>query len=211
MSSEVYPKMGTLFRLEAANNGKWWAAQDALLPDTAGLFFIEPESRVVTEKIDGSNMWVDWNRGIIGKRGGPCMTNDKGDQFYIEVGESLLATSPGAHDGVTLFGELVGPKVQSSGQLYAERQFVLFDVLSAEGKFYRWEAVKAVAGLFGVQHVPEIEGPKEWTFDAVREYVTTLQSAVNPQAQAEGIVVRDSQDISYVRRRIAKIRRKDFK
>lgn len=208
--SEVYPKMGTLFRLESAKNGEWWSAQDALLPDTAGLFFIDPEQRVVTEKIDGSNMWVDTNRGLIGKRNGVCMTNDKGDQFYVEAGELLLQGIEG-HAGVTLFGELVGPKVQSSGQLYPERQFVLFDVLSAEGRFYRWEAVKAVAGLLSVQHVPEIEGPKEWTFAAVREYVTTLQSVLNPQAQAEGIVVRDVQDTSYVRRRIAKIRRKDFK
>jgi ATP-dependent RNA circularization protein (DNA/RNA ligase family) len=211
--SEVYPKMGTLFALEAAPNGKWWSAQDKLLPDTAGLFFIPPEDRIVTEKIDGSNCWyhvLGDEIDKVGKRNGVCSTDDRGDAFYFDV-------QPAIPDGFNhfgasiLFGELVGPKVQSSGQLYKERQFVLFDVLSNEGKFFRWEAVKAVAAELAVEHVPVIEGPKAWSFDGVREYVIALHSALDPNAKAEGIVVRDSQDTSPLRRRIAKIRRKDFR
>lgn len=219
--SENYPKMGTLFRLEAGSGGKWWRATDALLPDTAGLFFIEDEHRVVTEKIDGSNMWLDCRTAIIGKRSGKCAPHDKGDAFYCEVGEPLFERIDRTRiedvpfllrfGAVTLFGELVGPKVQSSGRLYPEREFVLFDVRGEDGRYFRWEAVKAVAATLGLHHVPEMEGPKAWDFVTVREYVLGLQSALDPAVQAEGIVVRDSQDTSPVRRRIAKIRRKDFR
>jgi len=222
----LYPKIGTLFKLahweaEGRNKNRWEAV-DELLPDTAGLHYVDPETIVVTEKLDGSNMWVNLRDGAIGKRSG-LVTEDKSDRFHAEVGASVLeniremgaSLAPFGWPELIVYGELVGPKVNSSGRLFPDRQMVVFDIaaLDENGRarhFFRWDAVKAFCEVAGLTHVPEIYWSGSLEYDAVRVYVQEVKSAVNPAEDAEGIVVRDGSDTSTCRRRIAKIRRKDF-
>ena len=221
----LYPKIGTLYRLahweaEGRNKNRWEAV-DELLPETAGLHYVDPEKLVVTEKLDGSNMWVDLQDGVIGKRSG-LVTEDKSDRFYSEVGVALLSTvnwkhglEPFGWPQLAVYGELVGPKINSSGRLFPERQMVVFDVAALDDvgrvrHFFRWDAVKAFCEAAGLTHVPELYMNGAIEFDRVRGFVQQLKSAVNPAEDAEGIVVRDGSDTSTCRRRIAKIRRKDF-
>lgn len=245
MSNEVYPKIGTLYALEPGDGRrKWVGAGDQLIPDTAALHCIPLENLVVTEKVDGSNMWLDTGcvREVVGKRKGRANRADKGDQFYFEAAapvflkldqnekaiEPFTTNGPaffkGSH-GLRLFGELAGPKVNGSGALLDEREFLLFDVQAVgTWSFFRWQAVKDFAAAVGIRTVPELElNPTNTdrngyaihlhrpSFEGWREYVTTLESELRPGVPAEGIVVRDGQDTFVERRRIAKLRRRDFK
>lgn len=228
--SKVYPKMATLYALEHGTDGKrkWFRAQDQLLPDTSALHCIDPANLVVTEKIDGSNMWIDMSDyPRVGKRNGECDPHDKGDAFYFEVADKVIRKCQQAaaalepfrngnafFDTLRLFGELAGPKVNGSGALLDEREFLLFDIQPrGTWTWFRWQAVKDFAAAAGIRTVPErFNGmPYNPTFEEWRSYVETLESALRPGVPAEGIVVRDGQDTLGVRRRIAKLRRRDFK
>lgn len=229
--------MKTLFMLERAEGqGKrhWVEAVDRLLPDSAGLHYVPGSRRVITEKIDGANMQINLKTGEIGARNHVCMTNAPGDAYYFEAGVPVLGaaqqrfflSSAFGYPNLILFGELVGSKVNGSGALYDERQFVLFDVLGLdevrEPHFFRWEAVQELAAALRIPTVPELTATagfyddNRFDFEMVRDYVLNLESAVRPghggrERPAEGIVIRDADDTSWIRRRIAKIRRKDFR
>lgn len=229
-----YPKMKTLFMLAHGENGKWFRAADALLPDTAGLHYIPEERVVVTEKLDGANMQIDLRSDTICARNHVCQTNDKGDAYYFEAGVPVLAAAEEAktfgviqnfgYPNLILFGELVGPKVNGSAKLYDERKFILFDVLAMHdgitgngpSHFFRWQAVQDLAGALGIETVPVLGSMpfrvwgSHFGFQSTRAYVTGLQATARSEHPAEGIVIRDSDDTSFIRRRIAKIRRKDF-
>lgn len=231
----LYPKMGTLFKLQisevASKRGrtrKWVSATPELLPDTAGLHYVDAANVVVTEKLDGANMWIDFDLGIVGKRSGEAVRTDKGDARYVETGGEIIRRADAAASALRsfgfpelrVFGELVGPGINSSGQLLEQREFVVFDVLacasSTRPHFFRWDAVKAIADALGLRHAPEVEGfpindqAPRFDFDAVQEFVLNFNSTLNPDVPAEGVVVRDAQDALASRRRVAKIRRQDF-
>lgn len=227
--NEVYPKIATLFALEHGTDGKrkWFNATDRLLPDTAALHCIPLEDLVITEKVDGSNMWIDiGDYPAVGKRSGQCDPHDKGDAFYFEAADPVIRAVQRARDvlepfgkdgsflgGLRLYGELAGPKVNGSGALLDEREFLLFDIQPrGSWTWFRWQAVKDYAALAGVRTVPQIDSPPYHpSFTEWQDFVTTLDSRLRPGVPAEGIVVRDGQDTLGLRRRIAKLRRKDFK
>jgi hypothetical protein len=86
-----YPKMKTLFKLipSGKNGNNWDATSGEILPETAPLHFIPMDELVFTEKIDGTNMGIIINDGIIKhiqKRTQICNINDKNDAFYFENG-----------------------------------------------------------------------------------------------------------------------------
>jgi hypothetical protein len=212
----VYPKMGTLYRLQHWGTSKKWTAVDELLPETAALHFIDPADLVVTEKLDGANAWVNLAWTTIGKHSGLLAEN--GDQFWVETAIALVeacaarreALSSFGWPDLTVYGELVGPQVNSSGRIFDERQVIVFDIAGADGRFFRWDAVKAFCEAAELPRVSECYWSGSLEFESIREYVLALESPFKPGVPAEGIVVRDRNDTSPHRRRIAKIRRRDF-
>lgn len=115
-----------------------------------------------TEKIDGTNIRIFWDGHKV-RFGG--RTNDAQlhatlveyltETFTEEVFEQVFKEKP-----VYLFGEGVGPKIQSGGKYSKTATFLLFDVAIPDDNhklglwWLKWEDVEGIAKSLGISHVP---------------------------------------------------------
>lgn len=226
-----YPEMKTLFKLIPSdiNGKKWDATNGEILPETAALHFIPLSDLVFTEKIDGTNMGIRFDDGMvtaIQKKNQLCDRNDKGDAFYFELGDTIGEQIELLHietimtpDGewcplrnIIIYGELCGAKVQKGGNYFPERHFIVFDIYDTiNNKFFTWNALVYFCNLLQLEIVPEIEYDRlTLNVDDVKDYLCTQMSVYNESFGAEGMVIRHRTDTSPVRRWMAKIRKKDF-
>lgn len=230
-----YPEMKTLFKLIPSDEQgkKWDATSGEILPETAALHFIPMEDLVFTEKIDGTNMGIRFDYGMvtyIQKKNNLCDRNDKGDAFYFELGDAIseriqtlnidkiesqnnegIVFYPLAN--IIIYGELCGVKIQKGGNYFPERHFIVFDIYNTvNNKFFTWDAIKYFCDLLGLETVLEINYDKPTlNVDDVKDFICTQMSVYNSIFGAEGFVVRYRKDTCPVRRWMAKIRKKDFK
>ena len=217
-----YPEMKTLFKLiPSGDNGKKWSATSGeILPETASLHFIPLEELVFTEKIDGINMGIRIDKGMVThvqKREMICNREDKSDQYYFELADKFQDIIHKKRieqlTNVIIYGELCGVKIQKGGNYFPDRKFIIFDIFdSVENKFFTWDAVKHFASELGIEKVPEIQFNKQdLKVENVKEFILAQKSVYNNNFDAEGFVVRYRKDTSPVRRWMAKIRKKDFR
>lgn len=216
-----YPEMKTLFKLIPLDEKgkKWDATNGEILPETAPLHFIPLEDLVFTEKIDGTNMGIridDSKVTAIQKRTSICNREDKSDQFYFELGDKITRIiedkSIEELSNVIIYGELCGVKIQKGGNYFPERHFIIFDIFdTVSNKFFTWDALKYFCELLQLEIVPEIEYNRETlNVDYIKDFLCNQMSVYNDKFGAEGIVIRYKKDTSYIKRWMAKIRRKDF-
>lgn len=216
-----YPEMKTLFKLIPSDEKgkKWDATNGEILPETAPLHFIPLEDLVFTEKIDGTNMGIrvdDSKVTAIQKRTSICNREDKSDQFYFELGDKITRIiedkSIEELSNVIIYGELCGVKIQKGGNYFPERHFIIFDIFdTVSNKFFTWDALKYFCELLQLEIVPEIEYNRETlNVDYIKDFLCNQMSVYNDKFGAEGIVIRYKKDTSYIKRWMAKIRRKDF-
>jgi hypothetical protein len=227
--------MKTLFKLIPLNEkgSKWSATSGEILPETAALHYIPLEDLVFTEKIDGINMGIEINNGIITSvqsKNRICNIEDKNDVFYREASSKIwksikdkgIGNFQSENDGgniiyplknIIVYGELCGVKIQKGGNYFPDRKFLIFDIYdTVQNKFFTWNAVKYFSEMFGLETVPEIiYNKKDLSVDSVKDFINSLMSVYNSEYPAEGMVVRYRTDTTYIKRWIAKIRRKDFK
>jgi hypothetical protein len=225
-----YPKMLTLFKLIHAEGRtrKWSATSGEILPATAPLHFIPFEDLVFTEKIDGTNMGIRFDNGIlthIQKHNSECDRNDKNDNFYFEVGDTIAEKINNSKteiineveikvlDNIIIYGELCGVKIQKGGNYFDGRRFLVFDIYNTiTNQFFTWDAVKYFCEMIGLETVPEVVYDKEdLKVENVKEFILNQKSVYNTNYGAEGIVIRYRKDTSVIKRWMAKIRKKDFK
>ena len=112
-----------------------------------------------TEKVDGTNIRVNWDGGASqygGKTDGALIHNGIVQHLRDKLTDTNLASAFG-HDPATLYGEGFGAKIQKGGGLYKPdgQAFVLFDVLVG-GYWLRREAVEDVAKNLAVPVVPVV-------------------------------------------------------
>jgi hypothetical protein len=230
-----YPEMKTLFKLIPSDEQgkKWSATSGEILPETAALHFIPMEDLVFTEKIDGTNMGIRFDYGLITaiqKKNNLCDRNDKSDAFYFELGDIIAEKIQGLdidkiesqnNEGILsyplmniiIYGELCGVKVQMGGNYFPERHFIVFDIYDiVYNKFFTWDAIKYFCKLLNLEIVPEIKYDRtDLCVDNVKDFICTQMSVYNSMFGAEGFVVRYRKDTCPIRRWVAKIRKKDFK
>lgn len=215
-----YPEMKTLFKLIPLNEKgkKWDATSGEILPETAPLHFIPLEDLVFTEKIDGTNMGIRIDDGkvtAIQKRTSLCNREDKNDQFYFELGDEIANTIEDIEElsNVIIYGELCGVKIQKGGNYFPERHFIVFDIFdTVTNKFFTWDGLKYFCELLGLELVPEIEYDRDsLNVDYIKDFLYTQMSVYNDKFGAEGMVIRYRKDTSFVKRWMAKIRKKDFR
>lgn len=230
-----YPEMKTLFKLIPSDEKgkKWDATSGEILPETAPLHFIPLEDLVFTEKIDGTNMGIRIDGGLVNliqKRTDRCNRDDKSDQFYFELGDRITRKIESLHidefksvsnegieyyplENIIIYGELCGVKVQKGGNYFPERHFIVFDILDTRNnRFFTWEALKYFCGVLELELVPEIEYDRPTlNVDDIKDFLCTQMSVYNDKFGAEGMVIRYRKDSMPVRRWMAKIRKKDFR
>ena len=171
----LYPKIQTL----------WKRDQDTgiIIPQNYSKDeFLNIKMWHVTEKVDGMNVRVQYNRYIdeslkiavlpTVKFGGRTDKAQMPGELmqYLERVFRLTPLNLCFPDAtyVCLFGEGYGPKIQGGGGLYTDKQeFILFDVF-VDGWWLKQDAVSEIARFFGIPRVPELG---IWTKERAMDFV----------------------------------------
>jgi hypothetical protein len=173
---------------------------------------------VWTEKIDGTNVRVNYVNGVV-RFGG--RTNDaQMPVFLMERLQSLFTAEKMAacfpdfdpSASVFLFGEGYGAKIQKPGGRYrASCDFILFDVMVG-GVYLERHNVIDVAEKLGIEVVPEVG--RGTLLEAVEFTRAGYKSptATDATLDAEGLVLRPACELTDRRghRVITKIKARDF-
>ncbi len=202
-----YHKIQTVYKRDPATRHKTLLDGEFSLPEFE---YLKNNRWVFTEKVDGTNIRVDWDGEKV--RFGGRTDNAQIPAFLVERLQDLF-TVPAFVDNqmspMTLYGEGYGAKIQKGGGNYKSDgvDFVLFDVFC--GIWLEHENVSAIAGTLGVDLVPTI-----FTGD-LEEMVEFAKAGFNSDwgnFPAEGIVARPECEL-FTRngdRIITKLKTKDF-
>jgi len=178
------------------------------------LEYLKDNEWIFTEKVDGTNIRVDWNpeEGLMygGKTDKaqmpPTLLVRLREMFSDVLFFELYPDTP-----MTLYGEGYGVKIQAAGKNYKPDgvDFVLFDI-----KIGRWylkrEDIFKIANTLNLELVPVVGcGTLE---DGIKLVTSGLKSCWG-DFEAEGIVCKPKIDLSARSgmRIVTKIKHKDFK
>lgn len=204
-----YHKIQTVFLRDPATNYKTLLEGQYALPEFA---YLADNEWVFTEKVDGTNIRVMFDGEKItfgGKTDDaniPAFLVTRLQDIFMPQIDAFKEQFP---DGVCLYGEGYGPKIQKGGGLYRQDQsFVLFDVRVGEWWLERAN-VEVIAGKFSLDVVPVIGT------GTLRDMVSTVYYGFLStwgNFTAEGIVARPRIELKARNgaRIITKIKHKDF-
>lgn len=203
-----YPKIQTVYLRDPATKYR------TLLKEFACLEFeyLANNEWVFTEKIDGTNMRVDWDgeRITFGGRTEraqiPAFLVNKLQEMFLP-GKFLILYP---ETPMTLYGEGYGARIQKGGGNYIPDgvSFILFDVMINNNWLGR-ENVEDIANHLEIDVVPIVgRGCLAYAVDMARN---GFQSHIGTQV-AEGLVMRPAVELCNRRgqRIITKIKHKDF-
>lgn len=166
-----------------------------------------------TEKADGSNQRILWDgyRVTFAGRTDDAQTHPDLQAYLEETFVEELFEQKFGETPVVLYGEAIGPKIQSGG-LYGPTRVVLFDVL-IDGMWLLRPSVVDIAEALGVDYVPLVlEGAS--IYQAISFVRAGMQSVLaEKERPAEGLV--GTLQAGLLNRRgqriMVKIKAKDFK
>lgn len=205
-----YHKIDTVFKRDPATRHK-----SLIIGDFANEAFayLRNNTWVFTEKVDGTNIRVLFKDGRVsfgGKTDAASIPTKLVDnlrqQFDNERKLALFAEK--FPDGVCLYGEGYGAKIQNGGNYRDDQGFVLFDV--RVGKWWlRRENVEQVANEMTIDIVPVIG---RGTLDDMVSIVQDGFPSRWGNFVAEGIVARPEVELTtrHGQRIITKLKHKDF-
>lgn len=209
-----YHKIQTLFKRDLTAPRKPMIEGDWTTPD---LEYLANNEWVFTEKVDGTNIRVEWddNRDRV-TFGGRTDNAQIPTKLFAYLQEQF--TAPNFDNALmpscTLYGEGYGPGIQSGGlYLKSGQQFVLFDVV-VHGEDQDWwlerDNVEDVADKLEIMYVPTIG--RGTLHDAIDMVKSGLKSEWG-DFEAEGIVARPAVQMFNRKgeRIITKIKGRDFK
>lgn len=149
-----YHKIHSVYKRDPANNHKTFLEGDFSLPEFG---FLKDRPWVATEKVDGANIRVMFDGNTITYGGKtdeaqiPATLITRLNERFLPQREKFAESFP---DGVCLYGEGYGAKIQKGGGNYRQDQdFCLFDVRVGEWWLQR-EDVEDVAFKLGLDVVP---------------------------------------------------------
>ena len=203
-----YPKINSLWKRQGwhleegkKNNAKYQAGgQSLIIGDYAQDEFAQIKIWNVQEKIDGTNIRVifsaeDWNLTTVFVHGRTDasevpkhLNNYIEDHFFGRNVSALEKLMPNL-DGIVLFGEGYGPKIQTGGGNYRDDVgFILFDVWSGT----RWstrEEVKQIAEMLALPTPYDYGLMTEDEIIALVKSKPQSPSAIRPM-ELEGVICR---------------------
>lgn len=209
-----YHKIKTVWNRDPKNNyktlidGSWSKPEFEYLADNGWH---------LTEKIDGTNIRIIWEDGDITFAGRtdnaqiPAPLTNYLYKTFLPLESYFRECFP---DGIILYGEGYGGKIQGMSNLYGKDQrFILFDIYDPDnGIWFCQEAVVAYAADMGIEVVPHIGVYSLYeAIDIVRNGLLS-KFGLNDCIEAEGIVARPLVEMFNNRgeRIITKIKHKDF-
>ena len=209
---EKYPKIQTVFKRDMSNKGKIIEGCYSL-PE---IEYLKDNKWVFTEKVDGTNIRIEWTRKI-GRKFGGRTDNAQIPAFLIERLEFLFSLDKLDNaimtevDTLCLYGEGYGARIQKGGGNYNPNgvDFVLFDVL-VDGWWLKRDAIEDVASKLNIETVPIIgTGTLQEGVEIMRR---GLMSSWGGGFLAEGLVMKPEVELKTRagNRIITKIKHKDF-
>jgi len=211
---DPYHKIQTVFDRDPANRYKTLIAGQWARPEFA---WLAGNEWVFTEKVDGTNIRVDWDseRGFV-QFGG----RTENSQIPTFLFRRLCPMFPGSlfidlypETSMTLYGEGYGAKIRKGGGSYIPDgvNFILFDVMIG-GIWLERHNVVDIADKLDIDAVPIVgRGPLMEAVGIVERGGQSLVAA-NPNHIAEGLVMRPAVELldRLGRRIITKIKYRDF-
>lgn len=208
---QKYPKIQTVFKRDMANKGRIIEGEFAL--EEFG--YLQNNQWLYTEKVDGTNIRIEWQRGHKIDIGGRTDNAQIPAFLYAKLQEILPADKFEAcitkAESLCLYGEGFGARIQKGGGNYLsdDVSFILFDVL-VDGWWLKREAVAEIALSLDIPIVPIVgSGTLLNGVELVRSGLTSKWG----DFLSEGLVLRPSVDLQRRNgdRILAKIKHKDFK
>jgi len=206
-----YSKIQTVFKRDMANKGKLIETEFSL-PEFE---YLKDNQWIWTEKVDGTNIRIDWVRGVGRKFGGrtdnaqiPSFLYERLEELFTL--EKLDSTIQPDVDQLCIYGEGYGAKIQKGGGNYNPDgvDFVLFDIL-VDGWWLKREAIEEIAEALVIDIVPIVgRGNLQEGVEYTRAgFASNWGSFV-----AEGLVMKPSVELQTRagHRIITKIKNKDF-
>jgi hypothetical protein len=167
-----------------------------------------------TEKIDGTNIRIYWDRHKVQYFGRTDIAqipsqllNVLLEKFGGDTNEEMFEQLFGDKE-VMLIGEGYGAKIQSGGDYRSDNSFALFDVI-IDDIFLNRESVQSIANSLNIETAPVVfYGNLQKGID----YVKTKPGSLIGTAKMEGLVARPKQELldRLGNRVIVKIKVKDF-
>lgn len=203
-----YHKIQTVFLRDPKTNFRTLLEGQFALPEFE---YLSENEWVFTEKVDGTNIRVLFDNGNIlfggktDKAQIPSLLVARLKEKFFPM-ESIFSNK--FSDGICLYGEGYGAKIQSGGNYRPDQDFVLFDVKIGDWWLQRND-VEDVANTFGLDVVPIIgSGTLHDMVDIVREGFESRWGSF----LAEGIVARPYCELfsRNGNRVITKLKYKDF-
>lgn len=176
--------------------------------------YLKNNEWIFTEKVDGTNIRIEWRVGLGVKIGGRT-DNAQIPTFLIKRLDEIFSLSKfertiDKNDTLCLYGEGYGAKIQRGGGNYKSDgvDFVLFDVLIGDWWLQRKD-VEDIANKLDIDVVPIVG--RGSLMDAVEKVQKGFESTWG-QFYAEGIVLRPLCELKSRagNRIITKIKHKDF-
>ena len=204
-----YHKIQSIFKRDMSSKNKNLLDGQYTLPE---FVYLKNNVWVFTEKVDGTNIRVEFkdNKITFGGRTDNAQIPASLVTRLNDIFNPLLNKFQEIfHDGVILYGEGYGAKIQKGGGNYKSYQdFVLFDVKIGEWWLLR-DDVEDIANKLNIDIVPIIG--KSTLLDAVNMTKKGITSAWG-NFQAEGIVARPEVELRTRNnsRLITKIKCRDF-
>ena len=206
---DKYPKIQTVFLRDPATRYKTLLMGQWALPEFE---YLAMNEWVWTEKIDGTNIRVDWDgeRATFAGRTDnaqtpPFLLAKLQAMFPVDVFKAEYPDLP-----MTLYGEGYGAKIQKGGGNYIPdgQSFILFDVMIT-GNWQPRESVEDIATHLDLDIVPIVG--YGLLVDAVNQVRNGFMSLIASR-DAEGLVMRPTVELQTRtgQRIITKIKCKDF-
>ncbi|MDY0094420.1 MAG: RNA ligase family protein [Candidatus Vecturithrix sp.] len=204
----VYHKIQTVFLRDPATHYATVLEGQYATPEFE---YLKQNIWMFTEKVDGTNIRVQWNRESVEFAGKTdradiptCLREKLQEMFAPEV------FLPWEAPALTLYGEGYGARIQKGGgtDIPDGRSFILFDVM-IDGLWLERQNVEDIAHQLGIQVVPLIgQGTLCEAVELVKRGYPSQLRCTPP----EGLVMRPEVELRDRRgeRIITKIKMKDF-
>jgi len=204
-----YPKIQTVYLRDLDNTYKTLLEGQFARPEFE---YLKNNTWIFTEKVDGTNIRVTWNRASVEFAGKtdradiPKVLREKLQEMFAP--EVFLAWEA---PSLTLYGEGYGAKIQKGGGTYLPDgcSFMLFDVM-IDGLWLERHNVEDIAHKLKIDVVPIVG--QGTLFDAV-EMVKSGYASRLRKTPPEGLVMRPKVEMLDRRRTriITKVKTHDFK
>lgn len=205
-----YVKIPNIYRREEYGNNKLIEGEYA----TPELEFLANVPWVWTEKVDGTNIRVQWDGhsvtfgGRTDKAQIPAHLVNKLNELFGGTNKEEIFEQKFGESEVILFGEGFGEKIQKGGGLYGPVDFILFDVMIGN-MWLKREDVEDIAATFGIKVVPIVN---TGTLPEAVEFIRQHPKSRLRETEMEGIVCRPLYELRDRRgnRLIVKVKCRDF-